>query len=234
MYSTRIINKNWVDGNRYITVGDPYKDPNHNPFRQGKKGEKLTPFRTTQFPKNEENGYFTKVAYKAGGYQEATRYLQTQPLENRKKGFGTRDAHKTDEFSNAIRTEQHRATIQKEKEIMNKGADVLKKKLDDVLKKRQEDAATLNLTSTGKDFGEKIAQFDIGRERLTEFNPKAIKDTYYKFDNETGKKCGIFKPVSTDVGDGAWNFAYKPPSFGGKSEVKNFYDKSHLAVGLYT
>ena len=46
MYSTRLVNKNWVDGNRYITVGDPYKDPMGNPFRQGKKGEKLTPFRT--------------------------------------------------------------------------------------------------------------------------------------------------------------------------------------------
>jgi hypothetical protein len=36
-----------VAGNAYITVGDPYKAPDQNPFRQGKKDEKLNPFRTT-------------------------------------------------------------------------------------------------------------------------------------------------------------------------------------------
>lgn len=45
-YSTRLINKNMIDGNRYITVGDPYKDPVGNPFRAGKKGEKLKAFMT--------------------------------------------------------------------------------------------------------------------------------------------------------------------------------------------
>jgi hypothetical protein len=28
-----------VEGNKYITVGDPYKDPLANTFRQDKKGE---------------------------------------------------------------------------------------------------------------------------------------------------------------------------------------------------
>jgi hypothetical protein len=46
MYSTKLLNKNMVSGNAYITVGDPYKHPDPNPFRQGKKGEKLNPFRT--------------------------------------------------------------------------------------------------------------------------------------------------------------------------------------------
>ncbi len=35
-----------VSNNAYITVGDPYPKFNENPFRAGKKGEKLTPFRT--------------------------------------------------------------------------------------------------------------------------------------------------------------------------------------------
>jgi hypothetical protein len=39
MYSTRLLNKNIVEGNKYITVGDPYKDPLANTFRQDKKGE---------------------------------------------------------------------------------------------------------------------------------------------------------------------------------------------------
>ena len=40
MYSTKLVNKNKVDGNAYITVGDPFTDPCANPFRQPKKGEK--------------------------------------------------------------------------------------------------------------------------------------------------------------------------------------------------
>lgn len=46
MYSTKLVNKNMVDGNAYTTVGDPFKDAQPNPFRQGKKGEKLTPFQS--------------------------------------------------------------------------------------------------------------------------------------------------------------------------------------------
>jgi hypothetical protein len=47
MYSTHHINKNVVDGNAYITVGDPFLDAKANPFRQPKKGEKApTPFQS--------------------------------------------------------------------------------------------------------------------------------------------------------------------------------------------
>ncbi len=46
MYSTKLVNKNMMDGNAYITVGDPFKDAQPNPFRQPKKGEKLTPFQS--------------------------------------------------------------------------------------------------------------------------------------------------------------------------------------------
>jgi hypothetical protein len=40
MYSTKLINKNLVENNKYITIGDPYRDPKANLFRQDKKGEK--------------------------------------------------------------------------------------------------------------------------------------------------------------------------------------------------
>jgi hypothetical protein len=40
MYSTKLINKNLVENNKYITIGDPYRDPKANMFRQDKKGEK--------------------------------------------------------------------------------------------------------------------------------------------------------------------------------------------------
>lgn len=39
MYSTKIVNKNIVDGNAYISIGDPYRGKSENVFRQPKKGE---------------------------------------------------------------------------------------------------------------------------------------------------------------------------------------------------
>ena len=45
MYTTKVINKNIVEGGKYISIGDEYKDPNPNIFRTAKKGEKaLSPF----------------------------------------------------------------------------------------------------------------------------------------------------------------------------------------------
>lgn len=41
------------------------------------------------------------------------------------------------------------------------------------------------------------------------------------------------KPASYEIGNCAWETPYKPPSHGGKSEVKNFFDKSHLNVHSY-
>ncbi len=80
-------------------------------------------------------------------------------------------------------------------------------------------------------YNNRVAQYDIGRARITEFNPKSNKDTYYNFDNERPKRFGdVPKPVSYNIGDNAWDVHYKPPSHGGKSEVKNFFDKSHLSI----
>jgi len=50
-----------------------------------------------------------------------------------------------------------------------------------------------------------------------------------KYDSTHGRFTGEgSKPVSYDIGDSAWSVHYKPPVYGGRSEVKNFYDKSHL------
>ncbi len=43
MYSTKIINKNVVDGNAYITINDPYRDEVPNPFRNTKRGKDEKP-----------------------------------------------------------------------------------------------------------------------------------------------------------------------------------------------
>jgi hypothetical protein len=74
----------------------------------------------------------------------------------------------------------------------------------------------------------------LGRTRNTEFDPKAIKDNFYRYDGEHGRDYGTMnKPVNCDIGESAWSVTYKPPSHGGKSEVRNFYDKSHLNVISY-
>mmetsp|Transcript_2184 Transcript_2184/g.3433 ORF Transcript_2184/g.3433 Transcript_2184/m.3433 type:complete len:245 (-) Transcript_2184:213-947(-) len=241
MYSTKLVNKNVVSDNAYITVGDPYADPKQNPFRQPKKGEKApTPFQSKLIPINAENGHFSKIVYVPEGYKETNKYITTQPLDARKRGFGTKDAHRRDEFSNNIRTEQYRESIRKESELLSKGKGVLEAKLTTLLAtKAMNDSTALsasgtmrNSTTGGFDYSLKVAQYDIGRNRITPFDPKSIKDTYYKFEDERPKRLGTFgRPVSCDVGATAWEVNYQPPSHGGKSLVKNFFDKSHLGVG---
>lgn len=230
-----------VSGNAYITVGDPYKAPDQNPFRQGKKGEKLNPFRTKIIPQNAENGNFAKLTYVAEGFKENNKYITTQPLDSRKKGFGSKDAHRRDEFCNDIRTEQYRETLRKEKLLTAESPEVLQDKLDQLLAERASLTASLQSTSGSNGLSDsmrktfrddQLHQYDIGRNRTTEFNPRTTKDHFYRYDQDHGKEFGTTgKPASYDFGQSAWNVHYKPPQYGGKSEVKNFYDRSHLNVG---
>lgn len=233
MYSTKLVHKNTVDGNAYITIGDPYFDPKENPFRQGKNTEKI-PFRTKMKPVNEENGYFSKSTYKSGGYSESIKYITTQPLESRKKGFGTKDAHRRDEFSNTNRTEQYRETLRKETELMNQRSGHLQEELEELMKSRATSAPifdnTISSDSADFSYDSHVSSYDIGRTRNTPFDPRGIKDTFYKFNSTRDKRLGLFRASSSDIGNDAWNIAYKPPSHGGKSEVRNFFDKSHLSV----
>lgn len=227
MYSTRLMHKNAVDNNAYITVGDPFSNPKNNPFREGKKGEKNIPVKTAMVAHNADgNGNFFKLTYMPSGYLESTRYLTTQPLAGRKLGFGSKDAFKTDEFSNAIRTSQYREGIKKEMQIAKArgGIEKITQMLEDYEKRNPPKKFP------GKDYSERVPQYDIGRERVTPFDSKSSKDTYYKFDDKHGKKLGTYKPVSVDVGGSAWEQKYQPPTWGGRSEVQNFFDKSHLTV----
>lgn len=113
---------------------------------------------------------------------------------------------------------------------MNRNKDKIESRLTELLAKK---ALTNSRPSTTGSFSysETCHQYDIGRNRITSFDPKSIKDTYYKFRDEVPKRFGdTVKPISTDVGSSAWEVEYSPPSFGGKSLVKNFFDKSHLSV----
>lgn len=193
-------------------------------------------------PQNAENGHFGKLHYSGGGYLEATRYINTQPLDSRKKGFGSHDAKRRDEFANANRTEQFRATIAKESVVMAKSSEALQQTLSRLMEERAMSkslngstgslgSSTLSGTSDFS-YSSQVPQYDIGRSRVTPFDPKSIKDTYYRFSGDRPKRLGDYKPTSTDLGDGAWEVNYKPPTFGGRSETKNFLDNSHLATSL--
>jgi hypothetical protein len=177
------------------------------------------------------------VNYVSQGYTDQINYKDTQPVDQRKKGFGTRDAHKRDEFSNVIATERYRETLRKEKLLTAESPEAINVKLTKLLADRAaaDSNSTLSLTHSNSFRTQKVTQYDIGRNRTTDFNPKAIKDTFYRFNDDQGREFGSsnYKPVNTDIGADAWNVQYKPPSFGGKSEVKNFYDKSHLNVSSH-
>ena len=185
-------------------------------------------------PRNEENGNFSKLRYAGDGYKEVNKYKDTQPLEGRKNGFGSKDAFKRDEFANTIATAQYRETLRKEGFFAGVDAGRMKDKMTTMLAERasmDETARGATMQDTGFSYSNRVPQFDIGRTRTTDFNPKATRDTYYTFDDEREKRFGSTnKPTSYDVGAVAWEVVYKPPTWGGKSEVKNFNDKSHLTI----
>jgi len=186
-------------------------------------------------PVNAENGNFGKLTYQPEGYKETIKYITTQPLETRKNGFCSKDASRRDEFANFIRTSQYRETIIKEKAIMQRTDTAeLERLIEQRAKADMERSLNGTFNSTSSIYSEKVPQYDIGRNRITPFDPKGTKDRFYKFDDERPKRFGETpKPASYDIGSCAWETPYKPPSHGGKSEVKNFFDKSHLNVHSY-
>lgn len=227
MAPSRYFNKNKVDGNAYLCIGDAYHDPIANVFRQPKKGEKLKTFATAMVPINEENGNFTKIKYMPTKYIDKTMYLDTQPMANRKNAFGSHDAHRTDEFSNNIRTQQYRDSLKKENKIYKKRPEEYEEELEEL---RRTSAAYANSKGTSQ-YNEDVCSYDVGRTRIPEYDIKAKSDTFYKFSMSEGKFLGNQRPTGSDYGAGAWDFDYKPPSHGPKSQMKNFYDRSHLKVG---
>lgn len=184
--------------------------------------------------------YAKKTTLEAGEREDipdTIKYITTQPLDQRKNGFGTKDANKRDEFCNDIRAEQYREILRKEKMMSGESAEVIQQRLTKMLEDRDKFNATLHTGShddagaTGFSYSQRVRQYDIGRTRVTPFDPRSTKDAYYQFEHTRPKRFGDGpKPISYDIGDAAWTTTYRPPQHGGKSEVKNFYDKSHLNV----
>jgi len=232
-----------VHDNAYLHKGDTYHDPVPNPFRQGAKPAKgkekseadkpPAPFMTALVARNAENGNFGKLTYVAPrakltklepGEREdlpdIIKYITVEPLEKRKNGFGTHDASRRDEFSNNIRTEQYRETLYKEKRLNAENSEQLQERLNKLLEERAKFGATSPASSTEGEstfsYSQRVRQYDIGRNRITAFDPRSTKDAYYKFEHDRPKRFGeLPKPISCDIGDVAWDITYKPPSHGG-------------------
>ena len=236
MYSKRVVHKAYVDGNAYITVGDPFVVANGNPFRAPVKGEKLKNFdipvrfifvtyfvvihsfirsfvihffrhtlttsSTQRIPKNAEQGNFSKLTYAAGGYTESNKYKPVAGDDRKGFGFGSKDASRRDEFSNTIRTEQYRAQLLKEQQIVAKTTQNNLKELTSILEKRMGETSGPETKSpsktTGFNYDDKCPQYDIGRVKVTPFDPRSKTDSFYKFDGEgAGMYIILFYPIPT-------------------------------------
>lgn len=226
MYTTKFVHKNIMTENgRYITIGDPYQSKKDTLPPRWKEKQ----FAAPQIPQNSGEGYFghqgKSFVYMPDKYATQVPYQTTQPHDKRKLGFGTHDAHKRDEFTASIRTEQYRETLKREKILIDKAHDPA--------------AATAILEAAKEKKSEYVAGkpeinhlYDVGRNIHTEFDPKNHREQYYtmKHGFEHDKRMGTFRTASQEVGEGMWNVKYSKPEFSAASQVKNFYDKSHLGV----
>lgn len=154
-------------------------------------------------------------------------YLSTQPLDKRAKGFGSRDASRRDEFTSAVRTEQYRQSIRKEMQTFSNTKEIP----DDELDRAQSAPPAMLLSASGTLRRETL--YDIGRTKVTEFDPKSTKDRFYKPSPNRDRRLGHFQPTSTVIGQAAWNTEYKPPSHGASSLVKVILLPSLLSLTLH-
>eukprot|EP00903_Cladosiphon_okamuranus_P010842 g10243.t1 len=221
MYSTKRVNKNIVEGNRFITVGDPYKELRRLPGRW--KGKQ---FQTEGCPSNADNGNFAKLKYSSEPFQESERFTKTQPLSKRHLGFGTRDAFKRGEFTAAIRTEQYREMLRQEQRLMDAARDP-KAEQETVARAKAKHASSRTFVE-GKEEIKHL--YDVGRSLQNEFNPHRKHDSFYDFQTAKGKRMGPYRTMAMDIGNEAWDHRPTAPEFGPIGHIKNFYDRSHLAV----
>jgi hypothetical protein len=114
-----------------------------------------------------------------------------------------------------MRTEQYRATIRRENQLMK-----LHQSSNDIEISESQESPNDN-----KDF----FLYDIGRSRVTEFDPKMKRDSYYKFSSSKGRTFNSgLRPVSGDWGCGLEEMEYKAPEYGGHAATQHFFDRSHI------
>jgi len=215
--------------NKYITVGDPYIDPNRKlPGRW-----KGPPVRCERIPQNAGNGLFgynnKPYSHASEPYTETRRYAKgnKQPTGF---AFSSHDAPKRDEFAATIRTEQYRETLKREARLLDSQRDI-----------EAEKTLVEKFKSKTKEFAPGLTEceylYDIGRTQSTPFNPKQLSDKFYQppatkdLNPRKGSlRMGPYVTSSSNYGVGTWESKVTPPEFGTKSPIQHFNDKSHLTV----
>lgn len=179
---------------------------------------------------NAENGNFSKLTYSSSAFKESNGYLQSQPLDKRPKefAFGSHDASRRDEFASNIATEQYRQTLKTEASYMNKN--INKDLAASIREGGNSSSPPPKMFESASGTMRRETLYDIGRNKVTDFDPKSTRDRFYKTVSDREKNNGAYRPTSTITGDAAWDTEYKPPSHGAASLVKNFFDNSHLKV----
>lgn len=217
------------DQGRYITIGDPYKDPSRRlPGRW-----KAKQMGTARCPENAGGGYFGLMGqpfiYVPDRYEEQMPYAKAQPLASRKLAFGTHDASKRDEFTHRMRTEQYRELLKREKRLLRPISEAELTCSRHRLA-RAESAAAIERSRVGLDPPAHL--YDIGKARETPFDLRLKRDAFYNaIDARTREpRLGPYRTASHDIGQGAWK-APRPEHHGKSHATRTFYNHGHLDVG---
>jgi len=201
----------------FNNIGDPYIDVfKRIPVSSRFKGTQMK----TNPPKNPSGGVgaFDKFTYSVGGSKDSEVYLKSQPLDQRKLGFGSKDAFKCGEFTNV------------------KGSAILTEKIHTEMRRQVRDVDSLD-EEVAKVSPRRAAKhlYDIGRNNITEFDPKSSSDKYYnaiecKSRIRADRNNGSYIVASQKVGAGTKGLDHSTckPKHGHIKATKQFFDKSHL------
>lgn len=91
------------------------------------------------------------------------------------------------------------------------------------------DNNTMILTN-GRTSASQTLSHDRGQLRETSYDLMNRTESAQRLDRTREKRLGAHRLSSMEIGESAWSQIYKPPSHGGKSGVKNFFDASHLST----
>jgi len=132
--------------------------------------------------------------------------------------FGSADVSKRGEFTATIRTEQYRETLKKEQRLI------------EVHRNHKDEEQVMHKYKAELEARPRKYLYDIGRSKVTEFDPKSHRDKHFIIGRKDKRDVGHYRLSSREWGDGAESWKYTKPQFGPIAHVKNFFDKSHLDV----
>lgn len=89
---------------------------------------------------------------------------------------------------------------------------------------------TVDSNTNGRTSASQTLSHDRGQMRETSYDLMNRTESAHRLDRTREKRLGAHRLSSMEIGESAWSQVYKPPSHGGKSGVKNFFDASHLST----